>query len=223
MAASDGCPAGDHGGRAAARKERRPLGPAGCREQAVDVAQFLDHARAQDERIEDPCMPHAAVEAVDREGERQPRVDDGLDRPAAGRRRSRPRRRDRRSFAAFGSTRIRNACAVSSVVDDVQIVGPGLGEVLPRVCPRIGADVAVGPAVGGVELVVALQRLAIVFPLVAEQRAEPVERAACRRPAGPSSSGRPRGAYGPAACGRARPSRSVAARARRRRPRPARW
>ena len=62
-------------------------------------------------------------------------------------------------------------------VDDVQIVGPGLGPVLPRVCPRIGADIAVGPTVGGVELVVVLQRLAIVFPLVTEQRPEAVERA----------------------------------------------
>ena len=55
-------------------------------------------------------------------------------------------------------------------IDHVQIVGPGLGEVLPGVHGRIGADVGVLPARLRPVLVVALDRLGIALPLVAEDR-----------------------------------------------------
>src|SRR3954453_9434815 len=58
-------------------KAERSAGPA-LPHQAVDVTQLLDHGRGEDERVK-VRMAHAAVEAVDRERERQPSLDDRLD------------------------------------------------------------------------------------------------------------------------------------------------
>ena len=60
-------------------------------------------------------------------------------------------------------------------VDDVQVVRPGLGEVLPRMHGGVGTDEARLPVARRALLIVALQRLTVVSLFVAEQRAERLE------------------------------------------------
>ena len=60
-------------------------------------------------------------------------------------------------------------------VGHVQVVGPGLGPVLPRMRTRVAGDEAVGPVGRRAAVVVAAQRRRVVGPLVAEELAEAVE------------------------------------------------
>ena len=57
----------------------------------------------------------------------------------------------------------------AQAVHDVQVVRPGLGPVLPGMHGGVGADVRLRPVGGRPLLVVALERLGVAGPLVAEQ------------------------------------------------------
>ena len=60
-------------------------------------------------------------------------------------------------------------------IHDVQVVRPGLGEILPRMAGGVGADGALLPVRRGAVLVVPFQRLRIVGALVAEQGTERIQ------------------------------------------------
>ena len=187
----------------------------------VDELQLVDHRLGERERVQ-VIAPHAAVDGVERVGERQPVVEhlgeapvpglglgSGLER-AVERDRSRAAHRD----AVLGGRLQR--------VADVEVVGERLGPVLPRVHGRVCADVALRPVAGRPLGVVAIQRRGVVGALVAEQRPAGAPIADRRGRGAAGSSGRARGGGGRAASGRARPARCAAALAWRRRTRPGR-
>ena len=137
-------------------------------DEPVHEAELLLHRLGQHERVE-VRLAHRAVDGVHGDRHRHPGLQqvvdgalcvgvevDGVDRlvpvaepvgadPECGRRLQR--------------------------VHDVGVVGEGLGPVLPRVRGRVGGDVALRPVGRRALVVVALQRLAIVRPLVAEDGA----------------------------------------------------
>lgn len=136
----------------------------------VDVAELLHDRRREHEGIE-VGLAHAAVEAVQGDGDRKPGIDQlgGALCPVRIEVDRRP------EVAAFGDPRANPQTEGTrhlERVDDVQIVCPGLREVLPRVGARVAADEALLPVRGAAAGVVLLEGLAVVLPLVAEQGAE---------------------------------------------------
>ena len=91
-------------------------------------------------------------------------------------------------------------------VADVQVVRPGLGEVLEGVHGRVRRDVRRLPPLRRALGVVPLDRGLVVRDLVAEELAAARRADRHRVPAATRRSGRPRGGSGRAWCGRARPS-----------------
>ena len=142
----------------------------------VDGAQLLDHGRRQNERI-NVGLAHGAVERVERVAERQPGIDQ---RRHVGRAIGlevdfgfelaffRQRRID---VDAEGARHLQG-------FDDVQVMRPGFGEILPRMRRRIGADEIVLPVRRRARGVVVLQRLPVIQPLVAEDRTKVIQLAA---------------------------------------------
>src|SRR5271168_50342 len=63
-------------------------------------------------------------------------------------------------------------------IDDMKIVGPGLGKILPRMRSRVSRDEALRPIDGSALLIVALERRLVVLRIVAERRAALLEPAA---------------------------------------------
>jgi hypothetical protein len=65
-------------------------------------------------------------------------------------------------------------------VDDMQIMRPGLGEILPRVGTGIEADEIVAPGAVVRAGIMGPQRLGVIGPFVAEMVAEGAQRGAAR-------------------------------------------
>ncbi len=163
-------------------------GPDPAADEVVDEAELGDDRRVQREGVE-VAEPHGAVQAVEREGERQPGLDqraDALDLLGA------EVDLDRQGVGLGDAARAdRHPEGPGRVqrVDDVEVVGEGLGEVLPRMRGRVGADEALPPVGGRALAVVALQRVLVARPLVAEDRAARLQRGAVADQAVPAVMG----------------------------------
>ena len=113
----------------------------------MDEAQLSHDGRSQDERVE-IGQTHAVVEAVDGIGQRQPCPDQGVEVPLAV-----GIEVDLHGERGIGSapgpdTQAEFVCRFQGV-HDVQVMGPGLREVLPGVGAGIAADEALLPVGGG--------------------------------------------------------------------------
>ena len=144
--------------------------------EVVNEAQLLHDRWRDDERIEIGSA-HRAIDAVHGDDERRPGVDNPLDRTdrirvevELGEMRAFfvDRRRDPEPERARRFER----------VHDVEVMGPGFGEILPRMRGCVSRDKALRPIGGGALLVVALQRRFIVLRIVSERRAALLELAA---------------------------------------------
>lgn len=139
-------------------------------DKAVNEPQLAHDRRREDERVE-VGLAYAVVEAIDGIGERQPRpeedVEVGLsiwievDRDAERRIASRPRT-NTQAEGVGGLQRI----------DDVQVVCPGLGEILPGMSAGIAADEILLPIRARPHGIVPLQASLVILALVAEQLAK---------------------------------------------------
>jgi hypothetical protein len=142
----------------------------------MDEGQLLDNRRIDDERIQ-VGLAHAAVEVVERERERQPIIDNPsdvdpalrIDAKVGGQRATVVQRRV--DLDPEGTRHLDR-------VDDVQVVRPGLGEILPGMRRRVGRDETLLSVGRRSCAVVALQGPAIVLPLISEDGPAGIESAA---------------------------------------------
>ncbi len=138
----------------------------------MNELELVDHGLGQHEGIE-VGLAHAAVDAVQRHRQRNP----GIDQPGG-----RGGGVGLEVQSPPGVVGVEAGARVDPIrarrlerVDDVQIVGPGLGEILPRMGTRISADEAVHPVRRRTFAVVALERHGVVLRLVAEGLAKRVD------------------------------------------------
>jgi hypothetical protein len=141
----------------------------GLSDETVDEAELLDNRRVQNERIK-IGLPHASVDAVESEGERQPRVDQLRDALGAIRLEIDPRLQ---IFAGVDSRIDIDAESASRLerIDDVKLVRPGFGKVFPGVGCGVGADEAFVPVGGRAVPIMDFERFFIVARVVAEDSA----------------------------------------------------
>ena len=142
----------------------------------MNEAQLLYDRRSDDERVEIGSA-HRPIDAVHGDDERRPGVDNPLDRTLhvgveveLGEVRAFPinSRRDPEPERVRRFER----------VDDVQVMRPGFGEILPRMRGRVSRDEALQPVGRGTLLIVALQSRFIVLRIVTEYRTTLFELAA---------------------------------------------
>ena len=144
--------------------------------QAVDETEFPDHRRRQHERI-DVALAHGAADIVDGKDIRQPGIDDLFDAfglvwievDAGG---------EVAGLVDFGSDRHARRRDHLERINDVQIMRPGFREIFPRMRGGVLRDKMLLPVGGRAFLVVALERLAVILPVVAEHRAAFIQPAA---------------------------------------------
>jgi hypothetical protein len=114
------------------------------------------------------------VQTVDRIGERQPRLDQGVE--VALTVRIEVDVRGQRGIAPGpGADAQAERSGGLQGVDEVQVVRPILGEILPWVCAGIAADEPLLPVRGRTLVVMRLEAGAVVLALVAEYRPEPLQ------------------------------------------------
>jgi hypothetical protein len=142
----------------------------------MNEAQLLDDRGREHERVEIGSA-HRPIDAVHGDDERRPSVDDLIDRAQDVGVEVEPRRMgavpvDRRLDPEPERARRLER------IDDMEIVGPGLGEILPRMRSCVSRDEAPRPIGGSALLVVALKRRLVVLRIVSERRAALFESAA---------------------------------------------
>ena len=142
----------------------------------MDRAHLLDDRRRQDEGI-GVEKAHRPVEAVERIAQRNPGLDQRRGVAHAvrievdlGVEFARPRQ-PRPHIDAEGAGHFQR-------IDDVQVMRPGLGKVLPGMRRRIGADEILPPVRNGAVGVIGLQRRPVIHRFVAENLAPAFDEAA---------------------------------------------
>ena len=143
-------------------------------DEVMDELQLYDDRFGQDERVE-IRLPHAAVEPVDGDGQRNPGIDEQLRAIGEVRLETVVQMRNRRLIAvgadvdSVGARRLQR-------VDHVNIVCPGLCKILPWMRCRIGGDEGLLPIGRRTVLIMLLQRIFIILPLVAKDSPASIER-----------------------------------------------
>src|ERR1700756_1421391 len=138
--------------------------------QTVNEDQLFDHQRSEDEGIHVPNSDPPGY-AVHREDKGQPHVDHALKLSDSIGIEIDLRRQTLCSLDC-GAHRDTKISSHLQGVDNMEIMGPGLGEILPCVHRGISRNILLLPIGWRSILVVALQRSLIVIPIVAKELAE---------------------------------------------------
>ena len=116
-------------------------------------------------------QPHAAIERIDREGEREPSLDQTVDVGVA----RMEVEHSARALGQLGTDRQAGDMRGFEGIDHVEIVCPGLGKILPGVRACIGGDKTLRPIGRRAARIVVLQGRGIILSLIAEDAAELIQ------------------------------------------------